>query len=94
MEPLHNSLVSTLMIWIVVINDSVSNVVCPIEVHLTVVSFRLDVTLATDTVEINGRDPEEEFLAISNVVPLIIIIASGDISETSFVLDCFCPDSG
>ena len=85
----YNSLISTLMIWILVINDSISNTVRPIEVQLTVVSFRLDVTLATDSVEINGQDPEEEFLAISNVVPLIIIIASGDIPETSFVLDCF-----
>ena len=89
MEPLYNSLVSTLMIWIVVINDSASNVVCPINVQLTVVSFRSDVTLATDSVEINGRDLREEFLAILSVVPLIIIIVSGDISETSFVLDCF-----
>ena len=71
----------------VVVDDPLSKVECSIEVQLTLNPFRSDVTLATDAVDVNGRDLREEFLAIINDIPLTISVARGDISETSLVLD-------
>ena len=83
----RNSLISVLIIWMVIIDVSISKVECSIEVQFTIIPFRSAATLATDTVDVNGRDLSEEFLVIVNMIPLTTSIARGDISETSLVLE-------
>ena len=71
----------------VIVDDSLSKVECSIEVQLTLNPFRSAVTLATDAVDVNGRDLREEFLVNTNDIPFTISMEIGDISETSLVLD-------
>ena len=54
----------------VVNDDSISKGGCSMEVQFTIVPFRSAVTLATDKVDVNGRDLREEFLAILKLSPL------------------------
>ena len=69
----------------VIVDDNVSEVKWSIAVQFTVIPFIQAVTLATDAVDVNGRDLRVEFLVIVNDIPLTPSVG-GDICETSLVL--------
>ena len=71
----------------VIVDDSLSNVECSIAVHFTITPSKPAVTLATDAIDVNGRDSRVEFLVRLNNIPLTPRVEGGDIFETNLVLE-------
>ena len=71
----------------VIVDDSLSEVECSIAVHFTIIPSKSSVTLATETIDVNGRDLRVEFLMRVKNIPLTISVEGGDILEISLVLE-------